>query len=191
MKIIILTLSLLLIGCNNSEFDKNLDAKSYLQAGMIDKAESYYQDLILKEDPSSDLWKRELLFLYIKSNQLDKADKYMAFAIFYDAKGSIDYEAMSRSHAEVGEALYDEKKYKRSMFHYIASADFSLSDENKSRPECNIDALGMIVMAHEAAVKSDQPSETIKLRARALKIINEKPCNENQLAQEYNTILNQ
>ncbi|GAB2996736.1 hypothetical protein GCM10010960_13310 [Arenimonas maotaiensis] len=189
MKYLILMLSFFLAGCNKSDLDKERDAREYLQAGMIDKAEKYYQDLILSEDENMKhanwLWKDQLLQLYLKSNQLDKADRYMAFVIFIDSNGMLDYELMSRSHSEVAKSLYNEKKYSRAYFHYKASADYKVADKNRNKEECSTEAIEFFALAYDSAKKAELSSEFLQLTSSANALINEKSCLNNQLAREY------
>ncbi len=193
MKYILLILCIALVGCEKSELDKSLTANHFLQAGMIDKAEKYYQELILSDEnelaTTKWLWKDQLLELYLKSNQIEKADKYMAFVIFSDDQG-IDYKMMSASSEKVAKALYNDKKYKRAMFHYKNAADYISNDKSRNAKECNVESISLIVMAYDSAERTDMNSEALLLKEQAIQIINEDICKENPVAFQYQQLLN-
>lgn len=185
MKKLILLLCLVVSGCGKSDFDKERGAREYLEAGMFDEAEKYYQDLILSEDQEhrKELWKDQLLQLYLKTNQLGKADQYMTFVVFSDGNDRLDYEEMSRNHSEVAKALADAKRFARSYFHYKASAEYIERSSPVDKAACKENLIYMSAKAAESAKKADLINELLELSVRIRPLITDEKCLANKSVQ--------
>ena len=194
MKYILLILCLTLIGCEKSDLDKELMvAKKYEQAGMIDEAEKYYQELILSEDDvlEEKEWfiKSMLLDLYLDTNQTDKADAYMALVNFDDTK-EVKWNALVMYSSAVAEALYNEKKYVRAMFHYKNAAEYKEHLGKENNVGCNVEAISLLYKAYDSAIKENITSEATSLRTKAIVILNYKICAGDEEAVRFRYLFN-
>jgi hypothetical protein len=194
MKYILLILCIALVGCEKSDLNRELMvANKYEQAGMIDEAEKYYQELILSEDDvlKENNWiiKDKLLDLYLDTNQIDKADKYMALANFSNTK-EVKYNILLINSSAVAEALYNEKKYVRAMFHFERAAEYKEHLGRENNVGCNIEAVSLLFKAYDSAIKANITSEATSLRIKALEILNYKICSDNEEAVRFRYLLN-
>lgn len=186
MKYIAIIFALFLIGCDR---DDNLDAKDYVEIGRFDKAEEYYQDLILKEkNPSlKELWKEQLLELYLGTDQLDKADRYMVYFVARSDGQSIEGE-MIKKHDMVAQALYDAKRYRRALFHYKKSLAFIKAENSKIElPDeylsmCDISLITTAANAARAAKSAGLENELLGLSQEYRPIITSKKCSNDVIA---------
>jgi tetratricopeptide (TPR) repeat protein len=185
MRYIAIAFIFFLSGCDKSE---KLDAKDYVEIGKFDKAEEYYQDLILLEKNQSvkELWKEQLLELYLGTDQLDKADRYMVYFVAGSADQSIKQE-MIKNHNKVAKALYDSKRYRRAFFHYNKSLEFT--KKRNSRIElsdfpdlCDIDLITTAANAARAARAAGLENELLELSQEFRPIITSKNCSNDLIA---------
>lgn len=189
MRSIFLVFCIALIGCEKSDLNKELlRAYHYKQAGMINEAEAHYQKLILSGDTSDDekwIIKDSLIDLYLDTNQLDKADKYMALVYLWDST-STKYSLLATNSSAVAEALYNDKKYVRAAFHFKNAAEY---EKAANGVQCDVKSVEYFYKAYDSAMKAGIPREATEMRARATEILNYKICMDNESAIEWRLFL--
>jgi lipopolysaccharide biosynthesis regulator YciM len=189
MKYILLIICLALIGCEKSDLNKELlRAYDYKQAGMIDEAEAHYQKLILSDDIlDNEKWviKNSLIKLYLDTNQLDKADKYMTLVYLWNSKSTL-HSLMATNSSAVAEALYNDKKYVRAAFHFKNAAEY---EEAAKGVQCDVKSVEYFYKAYDSAMKAGVPRKATEMRARATEILNYKICMENESAIKWRLFL--
>lgn len=183
-KIINVLFFIALVGCGT---DKSLDANDYIQAGMFDKAENYYQELIIKERniEVKDVWKDQLLMLYINSGQLEKADKYASVYFVSDTK------MYATNFGILASKLIENHNFLRAAhFFNLSAVNYELEAKKSNSQICNLDALIAYRNAYWAATNGSYQDYADEYKKSALKIVDSEQCESNQAAQAERVLFN-
>jgi hypothetical protein len=165
----------MLTACVNFNYEQAIE---YEQAGKFAEAEKYYKDWIQSLDDNDNRKqniKVKLLYFYINSNQLEKADRYMSFVIFkYPRPDKLRY----LHHGNVADALYDSGNFRRAYYHYKKQSEFIEDYKKTKNNECNIDLLLIYAAELDSAMRArlDKDNIIAMSKFRFDNLLNSKNC---------------